>query len=817
MKNTTYNIILLIVGCLILQLNVVYGTNAPFINPETGQVHNFVAGNYTDLGVDGGGNMSSNENTLRSNAATELNRLRDVGVTNVRVWPFAHHSGNFDKMANRVAWLADEAAQRNMTLTVDLFDSSGNNSYANITANSDRIDDMINNVIAPNANKSNIYWSLGNEIGGWEDPLAFAAFYEQKVAAMRAAGALHISFHPVPGSLNHNWGGNNNTEQAARRCIQASDDVSPHFYAVGAVSNESAANGGEFNSLQQYINIAHELCKPTIIGEFGITGFCNEGYSQRTPGNVTGWLQYFNNDLKVDQVSFWQFMKETVGHLDDQCFSTIVASCNGNGMGTGNGTHEGAMVGYLNNPPAHPGTCNNPGNGGSDCPTNLNVTSYQNSTAHLQAANTVTCSADINSGADVKCSAGSLVTLTNGFHAKSGSDFHAFIQDCEDTTPPGGECEILTNHNFDSNINGWKGYGCNASSSGGVANITVTQPGDQLWSAIFREETVNLTQGKTYTLSIKVAASGTRQVILKVVDPAKSHLPYDSHTINLTTSMQTFNFPSFTMPESINGAYVELLVGRDTPNVQVDFISLKESDCSTPPPPSGGDCQLLTNTGFDSGFGSWTVSGCNAEPQGNGTVQFQSMTVNVNNVSVSKFGQSGLTFQQGGNYALTFTVQANNNRSISAKVQDGPATEFQLTKDEVTTRTLNYSHQGSTTNNGKVEIFLGANGAWLSFDSVELTGPCNNKQDASLAPDIQLYPNPATRIINVEYELPQSTSSNILVFDAFGKVVKNVADVELFAGKQTLNMDISDLAAGMYFYTLQANEWKATNKFIIVR
>jgi len=91
-----------------------------------------------------------------------------------------------------------------------------------------------------------------------------------------------------------------------------------------------------------------------------------------------------------------------------------------------------------------------------------------------------------------------------------------------------------------------------------------------------------------------------------------------------------------------------------------------------------------------------------------------------------------------------------------------------------------------------------------------------DKQETSFAPDIRLYPNPATHTIHVEYELSENSLANISIFDAFGKVVKNVPNIELFAGTQTLNTDISDLPAGMYFYTIQAKDWKVTKKFITV-
>lgn len=315
---------------------------APFINPVTGALHKFVAGNYTDLGVNPDGSMPTDRTALEWNATQDLNRLRDLGVTNVRIWAhLGYASNNYGAMANRVNWLAELARQRGMTLTVDLFDSSGNNTLQNLRNNEAQINNMVSYVVGGNANKSYIYWSLGNEIGDPWYPLDFADFYVAKVQLMRQSGALRISLQPVPGSLNHNWGGT--TTQAATRVINASDDVSVHFYAAGAVGNEGNVNGLELGSTQQWMNLAHSLCKPAVIGEFGITDL-----AQRTDQNVSDWLYYFRENLKVDQVSFWQLTKDEAGHVDGECFCSL--------PNVGNGPHISGMSGYLGLPPTYPGS-----------------------------------------------------------------------------------------------------------------------------------------------------------------------------------------------------------------------------------------------------------------------------------------------------------------------------------------------------------------------------------------------------------------------------------------------------------------------------
>ncbi len=751
------NMLSFAIAFLCLHQSNIYAKGAPFTNPETNQPHKFVAANYTDLGVNFEGQMTSSESTLRSRAGAELNRLRDAGITNVRVWPFLHHGDNLTRMANRVAWLADEAARRDMTITVDLFDSSGNNTYANIKANESKIDSRISGIIRPNANKRNIYWSLGNEIGGHENPLAFATFYEQKVAAMRDAGAMHISFHPVPGSLEHRWGSNNDTEKAARRCIKVSDDVSPHFYAVGSVSNESSANWTEFNSLQQYINIAHELCKPTIIGEFGITGNCGENYSQRTDNNVKGWLNYFDNTLKVDQVSFWQFMKNTLGHLDDQCFASVSGSC------IGNGTHQDAMSGYLNDRPANPGNCNTP-----------------------------------------------------------------------PPPPVSGSCDAL---NFNSYSVVRHDTGQDRGSSTKRDNGATLEIKNNAWKAI--EVNYNITSNTVISFDFKSTIEGEIHGILFDNNTTLNHSGDADHKrafrvhgaqdwgkSNYNTYSGNSSYQSFTIPvgQFYTGQFKYLVFIGDhdasPQNANGFFSNLKiyeRGQCDN----SGSTCEVLSNNKFNSNTSGWQNWGCSTSVS-NGIANITNITTGTNVWNVG-FRQNNVSLQQGKTYTLSVRAKADNNRSIILKAMLDQSPWATYTHHTINlsrtmkTYTFNFTMNQASTNKVKVELLLGSSNTNVRVDYVSLTTACNNKEELSLAPDIQLYPNPATSVINVQYELPQNTSVNITVFDAFGKLVKNVSNVELLAGEQTLDMDVSNLSAGMYFYTLQASEWKATKKFIIVK
>ena len=116
---------------------------------------------------------------------------------------------------------------------------------------------------------------------------------------------------------------------------------------------------------------------------------------------------------------------------------------------------------------------------------NLNLTTMTSGTKH--AKTTITSSADINNGNSVIFKAGTSITLTNGFHAKAGSQFTASIADCTDGGPivaeactapnttiwnnPWLSCQTTTNPNNSRGASHWIRYDLGAAYKLGKMHI----------------------------------------------------------------------------------------------------------------------------------------------------------------------------------------------------------------------------------------------------------------------------------------------------------------------------------------------------------
>lgn len=77
------------------------------------------------------------------------------------------------------------------------------------------------------------------------------------------------------------------------------------------------------------------------------------------------------------------------------------------------------------------------------------------------------------------------------------------------------------------------------------------------------------------------------------------------------------------------------------------------------------------------------------------------------------------------------------------------------------------------------------------------------------------YPNPTRTEINIPYTVTQSKQVEITITNIMGQTVKSVSNQNVSAGQYVSTINVADLPAGMYFYTLKTDSGIQTNKFVI--
>ncbi|KUG25627.1 hypothetical protein ASZ90_004547 [hydrocarbon metagenome] len=81
----------------------------------------------------------------------------------------------------------------------------------------------------------------------------------------------------------------------------------------------------------------------------------------------------------------------------------------------------------------------------------------------------------------------------------------------------------------------------------------------------------------------------------------------------------------------------------------------------------------------------------------------------------------------------------------------------------------------------------------------------------------QNFPNPFNPSTNIEFSLPQNQKVTLKVYDILGRLVSTLVDRELNAGNHKVTFNASNISSGVYFYTINAGEFNATKKLILLR
>jgi hypothetical protein len=81
----------------------------------------------------------------------------------------------------------------------------------------------------------------------------------------------------------------------------------------------------------------------------------------------------------------------------------------------------------------------------------------------------------------------------------------------------------------------------------------------------------------------------------------------------------------------------------------------------------------------------------------------------------------------------------------------------------------------------------------------------------------QNYPNPFNPTTTIKFSLPQSDVTTLTIYDLLGKEVQTLIHKELAAGYHEINFDGGTLGNGVYFYRIQAGNFRATKKLLLLK
>ena len=139
--------------------------------------------------------------------------------------------------------------------------------------------------------------------------------------------------------------------------------------------------------------------------------------------------------------------------------------------------------------------------------------------------------------------------------------------------------------------------------------------------------------------------------------------------------------------------------------------------------------------------------------------------------------------------------------------------KYAYNAEENVTRVLVYSLEG----NGFSGEFLNANGNVVSLELGSYEGAVVKMTEipANFALN-QNYPNPFNPTTTISFNLPVSSEYTLTVYNVTGQMVTQFAG-EAEAGVVSIEWDASTNASGIYFYKLNAGDFSATKKMVLLK
>jgi hypothetical protein len=106
----------------------------------------------------------------------------------------------------------------------------------------------------------------------------------------------------------------------------------------------------------------------------------------------------------------------------------------------------------------------------------------------------------------------------------------------------------------------------------------------------------------------------------------------------------------------------------------------------------------------------------------------------------------------------------------------------------------------------------------LCIDNILVTGTSPNSINEATRDAMKLYsyPNPASNNIHLNFTIDKTSDATVVVTDVLGNIVLNET-LNNVSGKYSYTMDVENLSAGTYYYTVTSSYGRSANKFVIIK
>ena len=111
---------------------------------------------------------------------------------------------------------------------------------------------------------------------------------------------------------------------------------------------------------------------------------------------------------------------------------------------------------------------------------------------------------------------------------------------------------------------------------------------------------------------------------------------------------------------------------------------------------------------------------------------------------------------------------------------------------------------------------------WAStFDRLDVAAASEASADEAVVPERFAlganYPNPFNPSTVITYDLPEARAVTLTVYDVLGRRVARLDEGVRAAGRHRLRFDASRLSAGVYVYAIEAGDFRASRRMVLLK
>jgi hypothetical protein len=136
---------------------------------------------------------------------------------------------------------------------------------------------------------------------------------------------------------------------------------------------------------------------------------------------------------------------------------------------------------------------------------------------------------------------------------------------------------------------------------------------------------------------------------------------------------------------------------------------------------------------------------------------------------------------------------------------------------------ISFSNWGSGTRDLLLELVFSSNAIeyWRDTIAVRVVDPTGIVQEQKMIPKTcelgQNYPNPFNPSTTIRYGLPHKSAVQLTVFNTLGQQVAQLVNGDMEAGYHEVRFDGKNLSSGVYFYRIQAGEFVASKRLLLLK